>query len=200
MGLRRSKTELTVNIAAVAGLAKKPLAAVLEALRRPGAIIFIAASALAIAVAGGAGVAKTTSSSGYAAVFGNFAERGADWNPRTPAEIVSVSFSLPVDAYVYITSSGQVTFVRDKVASPGMAQFWIAMDDKGRRADWDTYRFHEGAFSLSSMYKLKQGRHTASLMGSPHAGNYNFGYMDAHIIAIATQEGALGGSTWFTPE
>ncbi len=171
----------------------------------PTAMIFIIALALAIAVTGCGdrgygGVPKTAPSSGYAAMFGNFVERGADWNPRNPAEIVGVSFSLPVDAYVSITGSGEVTFVRDMKNSPGLAQFWIVVDDKGRRADWDTYKFHEGAFSVSSMYKLKKGRHTAFLLGSPQADNYNFGYMSAHITAMATQEGELKSNGWFAPE
>jgi hypothetical protein len=34
-------------------------------------------------------------------------------------------------------------------------------------------------------------------MGSPHSGDYNFGYMSAHIMALATKEGDLKGSTWF---
>jgi hypothetical protein len=37
-------------------------------------------------------------------------------------------------------------------------------------------------------------------MGHPHAGQYNFGSMSAHLTAIATEEGALDGSTWFAPE
>ncbi len=133
-------------------------------------------------------------------MFGNFAERGADWNPGNPAEIVKVSFFLPVDAYVFLMGSGEVTFVRGTAGSPGVAEFWIAVDNKGRRADWDMYKFHEGSFAVSCMYKLKKGPHTAYLLGQPHNGGYNFGYMSANLTAIATQEGGWSGNSWFTTE
>ncbi len=167
---------------------------------RPKPFTPIAVLAIAIILEGCAGAARTARSSGYSAIFSNFTERGADWNPPAPAEIIMVSFSLPVDAYVCLIASGEVTFVLGERSCPGLAQFWIAMDEKGRRADWDTYKFHEGAFSLSSTYKLKKGAHLAYLMGHPDTGPYNFGYMSAHIVAIASQKGSLGNSSWFGPE
>jgi len=163
-------------------------------------VCVLAASALAIAVAVYAGSATGSRSPGYSAMFGRFAEIGADWNPPRPAEVASVSFDLPVDAYVYCACSGEVTFVQGGRISAGLAQFWIAVDEKTRRADWDTYRFHEGGFSVSSMYKLKAGHHTAYLKGQCQGEGYNFGYMSAHIVVIATQEGAIGGSSWFNRE
>jgi len=171
-----------------------------HSMSRYGPMRLLAASALAIAAAGCAGAVTPVHSPGYAAMFGRFAEIGADWNPPRPAEIVRVSFDLPVDAYVYCACSGEVTFVHEGAGCPGLAQFWIAVDEKGRRADWDTHRFHEGSFSVSSMYKLKAGHHTAYLMGRPHGDAYNFGYMSAHIIAIATQEGTIGANSWFNRE
>jgi hypothetical protein len=171
-------------------------------------------SIVAIAGTGCADSDKASHSPGYSAMFGNFVEIGADWDPGPGnAEIAHVSFHLPVDAYVYVSSSGEVTFVSKEVSSSGAvnlvragpsssasANLWIAMDDKSRVADWDTTRrFHDSGFSVSSMYKLKKGPHTAYLMGCPCGSSYNLGYMDASIVVIATQNGTIGKNSCFVP-
>lgn len=160
--------------------------------------ILIVFSIVTAAATGYANIVKTTKSPGYSAMFGNFAEIGADWNPGNPAQIVNVSFYLPVNAYVYVTSSGETSFICGTSGCPGTAQMWIAIDDKDKRADWDTYKFQD-SFSISSMYKLKKGYHTAYLMGQPR-DDANFGYTSANIVAIATQKGTIGGNSWFVQE
>jgi len=133
-------------------------------------------------------------------MFSNFAEIGADWSPPNPAEVVKVRFHLPVDAYVYISSSGEVTFSSNSMSCSGIAAFWIAVDDKTRMADWDNYKFREGGFSVSTFYRLKKGPHTAYLVGRPCDASYKFGYMSANIVVIATQQGAIGNNSWFTQQ
>jgi hypothetical protein len=157
----------------------------------------IAASVVALAAAGCTGPKNDAKAPDYHAMFSNFAEIGADWNPAYPAEIVKVSFHLPVDAYVYISSSGEVTFSSGGKSCPGLATLWIVVDDKTRVADWDTYRFREGGFSVSSAYRLRKGDHTAYLLGRPHETSYKLAYMSANIVAIATQQGSIGENSWF---
>jgi hypothetical protein len=158
--------------------------------------VVIASALVAIAYMLYAGRATSSMSSPYSAMFGNFVEIGADWNPGPgKAEITNVSFTLPVDAYVYVASSGEVTFASGGKSSSGSASVWIAVDEKSRTADWDTYRFHEGGFSVSSIYKLKKGSHTAYVMGLPRENS--FGYLSANIVVIAAENGTIGKNSWF---
>jgi len=159
--------------------------------------LLTAASVVAFAAARCTGPKNDTRVPDYNAMFSNFAEIGADWNPTYPAEIVKVSFHLPVDAYVYISTSGEVTFSSGSTSCSGLATLWIRVDEKTGRADWDTYRFHEGGFSVSSFYRLKKGDHTAYLLGRPYATSYKLAYMSANIVVIATQQGSIGRNSWF---
>lgn len=163
--------------------------------------ILVIASIVAMAASNYPGIVKTSKSPEYGAMFGNFVEIGADWNPSYPAEIANVSFYLPVDAYVYVSSFGDMSLVCGDVQCPESerARMWTVVDNKDKRADWDYYKFDQGAFSLSSFHKLKKGYHTAYLMGEP-VNNAKLGYMSANIVAIATKKGTIDGSGWFIQE
>ncbi len=41
---------------------------------------------------------------------------------------------------------------------------------------------------------------SAVLVIANRPGGYNVGHMSGHIVAIATQEGAWDGGSWFVPE
>ena len=165
--------------------------------------ILVLLSIVAMAAIDYTGVVRTTRAPGYSATFGNFVELGVDdveWMPYEQPEIVNVSFYLPVDAYIHVSSFGDLTCVSATCSESTTANLWITMDRKDVKADWDGYHiFHKGSFSLSSMYKLKKGYHTAYVLIND-GDNLDLNYMSANIVVTATQKGTIGRNSWFFSE
>ncbi len=147
------------------------------------------------------GVVKLSKSPGFSATFGNFVEGGADKvinSGEGSGQIINVSFYLPVDSYVYVSSSGGIEFLCGTGACAGTGRIWISMDGTGR-ADWDYNKFSSNdepgwaGFSTSTMYKLKKGYHTAYVNGESDKKFWG----NANIVVIATQKGTFSGSSWY---
>lgn len=158
-------------------------------------LIFLMMAIITMAIVDVAGIVKTNRLPGYNAMFGNFVAGSSDRNIKadTVGEIINVSFYLPVDSFVFVSSSGGLAFnCGESACQNAVAHLWITIDDQGR-ADWDDNKYpdSEGSgwagYSISKMYKLKKGYHTASLYGNSD----NEFWSNANIVAIATQKGSF---------
>lgn len=127
---------------------------------------------------------------GWSAMFGNFVEYVNIDSDDYYGEVLNVSFYLPVDSYLYVSSSG-VLFTNLPLDYRPMINVWV---DSITTPDWGSHRFSDGSsFSISDIFKLKKGYHTAYLI----LQKPSIGYVDlsgTNIVVMATQKG--GGKGW----
>ncbi len=97
----------------------------------------------------------------YSAIFGTIDRDGKEFAKGSFGEISNVSFNLPVDANVYVTSSGLMS--GEKATNTNL---YFRID--GWAGDWEFNWFHRtpgySPFEISQLYpKMKAGKHTISV-------------------------------------
>ncbi len=97
----------------------------------------------------------------YSAIFGTIDRDGKEFAKGSFGEISNVSFNLPVDANVYVTSSG---LMHGEKSTDTNLYFKI----DGWAGDWESNPFHRSPyftpFEISQLYpKMKAGKHTISV-------------------------------------
>jgi hypothetical protein len=97
----------------------------------------------------------------YSAIFGTIDRDGKEFDNGSFGEISNVSFNLPVDANVYVTSSGLMYGETGTVTN-----LYFKID--GWAGDWESNPFNRSPyyspFEISQLYpKMKAGKHTISV-------------------------------------
>jgi hypothetical protein len=123
----------------------------------------------------------------YSAIFGTIDRDGKKFPSGSYGEISNVSFKLPVDANVYVTSSG---LMHGENATDTNLYFKI----DGWAPDWEFNWFHRSPyyspFEISQLYpKMKAGKHTISVWSDNFDEDTTF--YNLIITVIVNQNGKI---------